>query len=253
MVERSADRRIGVQRYPTDSGSSALANVRGDEENASVRRREVLHYDQALFDELLDLRSRLAAERNVPPDEIFGDDTLQQMAYFIPLSRRKLSRISGANSAKLEQVGRFFLSAIREYADTHDLEERVMPVDSRRGNNTGEEYGKPTGSTWDQTKQLLQQGLSLEEIANYRGLGLGTIVSHLDHLIQTSGRDELYSLMPNKVRFDKIRAALEETGGELLSPAKEVLGDDYTFVEIRLVWTYLRQQGDEQERPERDS
>ena len=112
---------------------------------------------------------------------------------------------------------------------------------------------KRTGSTYDQTKQLLQKGMTLEEIAKYRGLGLGTVVDHLDHLIRTSEKDELYSLMPNKDRFDKIRVALEETGGELLSPAKEVLGDNYTFVEIRLVWTYLRQQGDEQERSERDS
>lgn len=165
--------------------------------------------------------------------------TLDEVGRRLGVSRERIRQIESRALRRL---------AARINRDIHD-QQMGRPAE----NFDRDRPVKRTGSTYDQTKQLLQKGMTLEEIAKYRGLGLGTVVDHLDHLIRTSEKDELYSLMPNKDRFDKIRVALEETGGELLSPAKEVLGDNYTFVEIRLVWTYLRQQGDEQERSERDS
>ena len=47
---------------------------------------------------------------------------------------------------------------------------------------------------------------------------------------------DLRPLMPPPERFENIRAAFEETGGSFLSPVKEILGDDYSYDEIRLVW-----------------
>ena len=48
--------------------------------------------------------------------------------------------------------------------------------------------------------------------------------------------------MPPPERFETIRAAFEQSGGTFLSPVKEILGDDYSYDEIRLVWMFLRQQ-----------
>ena len=50
--------------------------------------------------------------------------------------------------------------------------------------------------------------------------------------------------MPPTERFENIRKAFEQSGGTLLSPVKEILGDDYSYDEIRLVWMYLSQMSD---------
>ena len=102
------------------------------------------------------------------------------------------------------------------------------------------------GSTYDQTKQMLQQGMTVEEVAQHRGLAKSTIASHIERLIQSGERLDLGPLMPPQERFDAIRAAFVESGGTFLSPVKEILGDDYSYDEIRLVWLFLDQQ---KERP----
>ena len=53
---------------------------------------------------------------------------------------------------------------------------------------------------------------------------------------------DLLPLMPPQERFDTIRDAFTETGATLLSPVKEILGEVYSYDEIRLVWLYMEQQ-----------
>ena len=225
--------------------SLTLARPKREEEQASSASRAALDYDQALFDALRDLRSRLAAERNVPPYVIFGDATLQQMAHYLPQSRESLSRISGVGARKLEELGDAFLSVIVAYARSHQLEERDIPARRRNSSNRVTK----AGSTYDQTKQMLQQGMTVEEVAQHRGLAKSTIASHIERLIQSGERLDLGPLMPPQERFDTIRAAFVESGGTFLSPVKEILGDDYAYDEIRLVGLYLDQQKERPDHP----
>ena len=55
------------------------------------------------------MRRRIASEKRVPPYVVFGDATLQQMAYYIPQHAESLSRISGVGAVKLRQYGTNFL------------------------------------------------------------------------------------------------------------------------------------------------
>ncbi len=103
---------------------------------------------------------------------------------------------------------------------------------------------KRAGSTYDQTRQLLQQGMSIDEVARQRGLVKSTIVGHLERLIQAGEDLDLRPLMPPPARFEKIRAAFEESGDTLLSPVKALLGYDYSYDEIRLARIFLLQQED---------
>ena len=92
--------------------------------------------------------------------------------------------------------------------------------------------------------------MSIEEIARERGLAISTIASHLDRLVRAGEKLDLGPLLPPKERFDKIKEALVKTGGEFLSSAKEALGDEYSYDEIRIVWLYLNQQKDSPDRPD---
>ncbi len=107
-----------------DREALTLAMPKRDVENQSSDSQKTLDYDSTLFETLRTLRSQLAAERNVPPYAIFGDATLQQMAYYLPQSRESLSRISGVGASKLEELGEIFLSPIVSHTRLRDLEER---------------------------------------------------------------------------------------------------------------------------------
>ncbi|MYH63735.1 MAG: DNA helicase RecQ [Caldilineaceae bacterium SB0675_bin_29] len=216
----------------------ALARPKREEKIESTASRAALEYDRALFSLLRGLRSRLAAEKDVPPYVIFGDVTLQQMAYYFPQSRDSLARISGVGARKLDQLGDTFLTAIVDYASSHGLKEQYIPAQNRNKSDRS----KRLGTTYGQTRQFLQQGMSIEEIARKRGLSKSTIAGHLNRLVREGEKLDLRPLLPPKERFDRIRTALDKTGGEYLSPAKEVLADEYSYDEIRIVWLPLGQE-----------
>ncbi|MDE0077041.1 MAG: DNA helicase RecQ [Caldilineaceae bacterium] len=265
---------------------------RSEEKRTPASGSTTLDFDRGLFDELRGLRLSLAAERGVPAFVIFTDATLQEMAYYVPQSRNSLARMSGVGDVKLGQFGEMFLSTIRDYAGLHNLEERVKPAynveeirrqhpqayakwlseDDERlkemyaagtgvaelarhfGRNEGAIRSRlkklglaqdvAEGSTYDQTRELLEQGLSVEQVAKERGLAKSTIVGHLERLIEAGLDIDFRPILPPPERVEAIRRAFDEKGGSLLSPVKELLGDEYSYDEIRQVWIYLRRQGE---------
>ena len=85
------------------------------------------------------------------------------------------------------------------------------------------------------TRQFLQQGLGIAEIAEERGLSPGTVLAHLERIISAGETVDLSRLLPSPGRVTRIKAALRTAGDERLAPVKELLGDDFTYEEIRLV------------------
>ena len=105
-----------------------------------------------------------------------------------------------------------------------------------------EELTELRGSTYEQTKILLAQGLSLEEVARRRGLVIGTIMGHIERLIQEGEVLDLSPYLPTTQRMEQIRQALYNAEDERLSPVKEELGDEYSYGELRIARAFMRQQ-----------
>ena len=61
--------------------------------------------DDALFEQLRDLRAKLAREQNVPAYVIFHDATLRAIANERPQSLSQLGEVQGVGAKKLERYG----------------------------------------------------------------------------------------------------------------------------------------------------
>ncbi len=169
---------------------------------AELRREELLQ-------RLRDLRRTIAVQQGIPPYLVFSDTTLEDMAQQCPLFGFSLRTISGMSERKREQFGEAFLREIRYFA----LEKSA-------------EGFRPKGITYIQTWQMLQQGYSVEQIANERRLAPSTIISHLATLyergedIDTSpwlGADileQVQSILPALQEPYTIGAIYERTGGQ---------------------------------------
>lgn len=72
--------------------------------------------DQALFEELRELRLELAREQSVPPYVVFSDRTLIELAVSRPGSAAEMREIHGVGDAKLERYAAVFLERIAEHA-----------------------------------------------------------------------------------------------------------------------------------------
>ena len=67
-----------------------------------------------VFERLRTLRSKLAAERNVPAYVIFADKSLLDMAGKMPTSLGAMLDVHGVGQAKLDKFGEMFLAALHE-------------------------------------------------------------------------------------------------------------------------------------------
>ncbi|MBA3047187.1 RecQ family ATP-dependent DNA helicase [Patescibacteria group bacterium] len=211
-----------------------LSKPKSDELRA-VKTMEELEYDQALFEKLRQLRKQIADELGVPPFVIFGDVALRQMAYYFPQSQENFSRVSGVGEEKLARFGKVFISQIAGYAREHGLSEKNIPV--RR--SSAERGVKREGSTYEETKKYFLQKLPIEEIAEKRGLAPSTITGHLEKLILAGEKLDIDYLKPPADRFEKIKKAFHESGGLTLSPVREILGEEYSYDELRFARIFL--------------
>ena len=206
-----------------------------------------MEYDEVLFEELRALRRRLADVRDVPAFVIFGDVSLRHMAESFPRSMEEFSRIHGVGDIKLEQYGPEFLEVIRGYSEVNGLPDRTgVSVKRQQPGEISGERERPEsrrGATYDETKSLLEQRLSISQIAQRRGLGETTIIGHLERMAWQGVILDLEHLLPSAEKLDNIGAAFDVCGSDFLRPVREFLGAQCTYDELRLARIYLRQEG----------
>jgi ATP-dependent exoDNAse (exonuclease V) alpha subunit len=96
-------------------------------------------------------------------------------------------------------------------------------------------------STYEKTRILVEQKMSIKDMAKTRELTENTIISHFEKLLEDENKPDLDYLkkdFPTK-RLNEIKKAFKKSGDTKLSPVKEILGDDFDFDEIRLARLFL--------------
>ena len=111
----------------------------------------------------------------------------------------------------------------------------TMPVPSGRkapaaGGQAGKRY---RGDTVLETLALLRSGKSVSEVAEARGMALTTIGSHIEALVE-QGHVRCSELVPDARRV-RIEATLDAAGWDRLRPVKDLLGEEFSYDEIRWV------------------
>ncbi|WP_227873543.1 DNA helicase RecQ [Aphanothece sacrum] len=176
-----------------------------------------------LLERLKQLRKYIADANRVPPYVIFADSSLRLMSHIKPQTVEDFQKISGVTQYKAEQYGDNFVSEIRSFC-----QEQILPISlPSRSNMT--------------TLELYQQGLSITEIAQRRGLKESTIYSHISELIEMNQPIDINQFVsPDKQAI--IIEALTTLQESSLTPIKTYLGDNYSYSEIRLVMAWHRRQ-----------
>ncbi len=192
------DRVVPSKRSRTSMGTVPSTDLRSD--------------DEKLFDSLRMLRKQLAEKEGVPAYVIFPDKVLQELVTVKPSSLSQIAQVSGIGVAKLAKYGRIFVDHICK-----ELKKK-----------------RAKGDSYEDTLVLLQQGLSIEEIAEYRHLTPVTIFSHIAHLI-TIGK---YTTWHNLISLYEIEAVANAWSAcnrpKELKPIYLALNEELDYGKIRI-------------------
>ncbi len=204
----------------------------------SLRRSDAVEtgYDINLFERLRLLRKELADEQGIPPFVVFGDLALRQMALYLPQSEENFSRISGVGEAKLKQYGKMFAGVIQAYAEENNLREREVPV--KRAARPAR--SNRLGSTYRETQRLVLEKMSIEKMATTRGLAAGTIATHIEKLVSSGEAIDIDYLRPPGEKFATIKAAFQKSGGTALSPVLAMLGEPFSYAELKIARLFIK-------------
>ncbi|WP_035334796.1 DNA helicase RecQ [Dokdonia sp. PRO95] len=168
----------------------------------------------SLFEKLRELRAELAREANVAAYIVFSDASLKAMEDQEPVTQKQFLDIQGVGQAKMEKYGADFLKLIKEHL------KKPKP--------------KSGSKTYLETKNLIQQGLSLEEIAEARKLTIGSVYNHLIKLHEEGMEIDFYQfIQPAEVK-QVHDAILKVADPDKLKSFYEYFKEEMPYWKIRL-------------------
>ena len=89
------------------------------------------------------------------------------------------------------------------------------------------------------TKEMLDAGKTLKEIADERKLTVDTVLGHIEKLLEYGEDVKLEHTIPKQKEFDKIAKTFEKLDTRKLTPVYDALGGKVSYQDIRLVRAYL--------------
>ncbi len=227
----------------TDEGIAALKDrreIRVTQQAAvatSVRRKgvEEFGFDEGLFEDLRGLRRDIAGERGIPPYMIFSDLTLRHLARVYPATSGDFRQVPGVGEKKAAEFAETFLERIagfvgengrREFED--DAPRSVAPR-------------SPRVSVGDATMEVagaFGRGETVEEIAEGRGVKVGTVIKHLIAAWGDGEEIDLEGTVPVELRPEIERAFGGNFSG-MLRDVKDRCGSEVTYEHLHVMRALL--------------
>jgi len=182
--------------------------------------------DEALFDTLRILRSKLARRSNIPAYMIFNDATLKDMSSIKPGNEIEMLTVSGVSHVKYAKYGSIFIQEIQHHLQT-------LPTEPEP------EIVKEKVDTYEQTLAMYDDGMSLDEICLKRELKIETISGHLLKLYLDGKSIDVNSLIqPHELEAVKAaKSSIKDTSA--IKPYFEFLDEKLPYYKIRIGLTLL--------------
>lgn len=206
----------------------------------ATQEKTDLPYNTELLEILKKLRLEVSREEELPPFAIFSDRSLFEMATYFPHQNHEFLAINGVGRFKLDQYGKRFMAAIKDFCAKRGIQSKLpiggnaMPVIK-----TFQATGAAGVESMAESFRLFLQKKSLEEIARARGLVKSTIIQHICLYLESGAHKEPVDIdwFVSREKQRRINQVIDQVGVAKLSPIKELLPDDYSYEEIRLVAT----------------
>lgn len=194
-----------------------------EREIAGERKSARKTAEEALFEELRELRRSIAQKADIPPYLVFNDATLDEMTTQMPMNKTDMKKISGVGDKKYNSYGQDFIDIITKFVQKQDTDGK-----------------KIQGTTAQISYSYYRQGMPVAQIARERNLSPQTIYSHIAELYE-QGHDITLSDFMSKKDLQKIVDTIKEHGiPTKLKTLYERLNKEFDYNKIKLAIAHYR-------------
>lgn len=176
--------------------------------------------EDSLFERLRALRAVIAKEEKIPAYLVFNDATLKEIETVRPMTEDEFLDISGVGQRKLEVYGDRFMDVVIEYVKKKST--KSIKIDTSKI-----------------TLDLFNQGLSIEEIIEKRGLKSPTIFSHLAKQYKDGAKVDLSQFVNDQEVALIKQAKIKLNSPDQLKPYFEFFDGKIDYHKIRIALTII--------------
>lgn len=199
-------------------------------EPESIKKGIASNLNQILFDALILLRTEISESENIPPFQVFTQDTLQNICRYLPETSAQLLKVNGMGKIRVSKYGDEICEVINNYRNS-----------AKKGSNKTAETKSPKskkskkkGDTKQASLDMFHSGFNIENIAEKRDLKPSTIQSHLATFI-ADGSVELSELLGEEKSKEIIAAIKSLKYKELgLGELRNKLKEKYSYSELKM-------------------
>lgn len=213
---------------------------------------ENIQNNQNIFEALRAWRRDASMKAGIPPYFIFSNQTMANIANFIPLTMEELLSVKGIGTAKSQQYGEDILRIVNlnitvdnqrfiEAGTAPEIDPETGEVISKKEKRSKEPKEKKL-PTHHISCYMLKSGLSISEIATERGIQERTVEEHLSTCIEEKRLDAT-TLITTEV-IDRIAAYHRANPG--ITSLKEIfLAHDKAipYSSLRFAISHLKSSG----------
>ncbi len=174
--------------------------------------------DLKLFNLLRQIRKEAAERFNQKQNLICPDEVMRTITKLKPSSTSELLNISGFNNRMFNKIGEDFLSTLKEFRTSEDLDKRLK--------------NKNLPDNINQVLELIQKKYSLQDIASLTKLPEAIVSTQIETLIEAIPDldiDSLFEKNELKLIYEKIDSGLTDLKG-----LRESLNSTISFAKLRI-------------------
>lgn len=211
----------------TEDKEYDLEQIKSDSEKVEIQSGGGL--DQTLFNQLKELRKKVAKKHGIPPYTVFMDPSLEDMTTQYPITVEEIGKVYGVGEGKAKKYGKEFADFISKYVEENNIERTQDMVLKQVANKSSHKVF---------IIQSTDKKIDLEDIAKAKNLSMEELLKEMERIVYQGTKLNIDYYIEDNFDEDIVEEFMEFMG-ESESDSMKVLtsefGDELSDEELRML------------------
>ena len=185
--------------------------------------------DENLFNQLKDLRKKVAKKYGVPPYTVFMDPSLEDMTMQYPTTMQEIAKIYGVSEGKARKYGEEFVKFIAKYVEDNNIERTQDMVLKQVMNKSNHKVF---------IIQSTDKKIDLEDIARAKNLTMDELLSEMESIVYQGTKLNIDYYIEENIDEDLVEEFMDfmsESESDSMKVLCAEFSDDLSDEEIRML------------------